>query len=84
MKGPFPRPRARHSPVPMAHLATVAGMGRQAPEGYPWRCLWRGFSQMIRTTPFRRMILHLSQIFFTEALTFILSRPFQPVTWPGM
>jgi hypothetical protein len=39
---------------------------------------------MIRTTPFRRMILHLSQIFFTEALTFILSRPFQPVTWPGM
>jgi hypothetical protein len=26
---------------------------------------------MTRTTPFRRTILHLRQIFFTEAMTFI-------------
>jgi hypothetical protein len=31
-----------------------------------------GFSQITRMTPFRFTILHLSQIFFTEALTFIL------------
>src|SRR5580658_6542171 len=37
----------------------------------PWRCLWRGFSQITRTTPFRRTILHLSQIFLTLGRTFI-------------
>src|SRR5688572_1039563 len=37
----------------------------------PWRCLWRGSEQMMRTTPFRRTTLHLRQIFFTEAMTFI-------------
>ncbi len=39
--------------------------------GQPWRCLWRGFSQMTMTRPLRRMTLHLSQIFLTEGLTFI-------------
>src|SRR6266850_8284207 len=38
---------------------------------YPWRCLWRGFLQMIRTTPLRRTTLQCSQIFVTDALTFI-------------
>jgi len=38
---------------------------------YPWRCLCFGFSQITRTTPFRRMILHFSQIAFTDGLTFI-------------
>jgi hypothetical protein len=37
----------------------------------PWRCLWRGSVQITRTTPLRRMILQLRQIFFTEANTFI-------------
>src|SRR5262245_6993544 len=37
----------------------------------PWRCLWRGSAQMMRTTPLRRTTLHLRQIFFTEAITFI-------------
>jgi hypothetical protein len=37
---------------------------------YPCRCLCLGFSQMTRITPFRFTILHLSQIFLTEALTF--------------
>src|SRR4051812_15460725 len=37
----------------------------------PWRCLWRGFWQITKTAPLRRMILHFSHIGFTEALTFI-------------
>ena len=47
---------------------------------YPWRCLWRGFSQMMRTTPLRRTTLHFMQIFFTDALTFICSP--HTGTWP--
>src|SRR3990167_252585 len=44
---------------------------RGNPAPYPCRCLWRGFSQITRTTPYRRMILHLSQRRLTEARTFI-------------
>jgi hypothetical protein len=33
--------------------------------------LWRGFEQMTRTTRLRRTILHLRQIFFTDAITFM-------------
>src|SRR5215510_7268965 len=43
---------------------------------HPWRCLWRGSGQMTRTTPLRRMILHLRQIRFTDAITFIVA-PFR-------
>jgi hypothetical protein len=39
---------------------------------HPCRCLWRGSGQMTRTTPLRRMILHLRQILFTDAITFIV------------
>jgi hypothetical protein len=38
----------------------------------PCLCLWRAFSQITRTTPRRRMILHFSQTFFTDALTFMV------------
>ena len=38
---------------------------------YPCRCLWRGSVQITLTTPLRRMILQLRQIFLTEASTFI-------------
>src|SRR3954470_21625702 len=39
---------------------------------YPCRCLWRGLAeQMTRTTPLRRMTLHFTQIFFTDARTFM-------------
>src|SRR5215471_8420907 len=41
----------------------------------PCRCLWRGSLQMTRTTPLRRTILQLRQIFFTEASTFISASP---------
>jgi hypothetical protein len=52
---------------------------RIAPDGlktspnstHPCRCLCLLFSQITLTVPLRRMILHLWQIFFTEALTFI-------------
>src|SRR5262249_46136407 len=40
-------------------------------ERHPCRCLCFWFGQMTRTTPRRRTILHLSQIRFTDARTFI-------------
>jgi hypothetical protein len=39
---------------------------------YPCFCLCLGLEQMTRTTPLRRTILQFRQIFFTEALTFIV------------
>jgi hypothetical protein len=37
--------------------------------------LWRRVTQITRTTPLRRMILHFGQIFFTELRTFIVMPP---------
>jgi len=40
-----------------------------------WRCLWRGFAQMTRTTPARRTTLQFSQIRLTLVRTFMTARP---------
>jgi hypothetical protein len=37
----------------------------------PCRCLCRGFGQMTRTRPLRRMTLHFSHMGLTDGLTFI-------------
>src|SRR5215475_7265717 len=42
---------------------------------YPWRCLWRGFLQMMCTRPARRTTLQCSHRTFTDGLTFMM-RPF--------
>src|SRR3954462_6639644 len=42
---------------------------------YPCFCLWRGFWQITRTAPWRRMILHFSHIGLTDGRTFMV--PFQ-------
>jgi len=44
---------------------------------YPWRCLCFGFSQITLIEPFLLIILHFSQIGFTDALTFIYNLSFQ-------
>ena len=45
----------------------------RGPDGYPCRCLWRRFSQITMTRPWRRITLHLSQIALTLGLTFTVS-----------
>src|SRR4029077_4515107 len=54
--------------------------GRSTPEiraiDYPCLCLCFEFEQITRTTPRRCTILHLSQIFFTDALTFMIADSF--------
>ncbi len=44
---------------------------------YPCLCLCFGFSQITLMRPFLLMILHFSQIGFTDDLTFTLSPPFK-------
>ena len=41
------------------------------PKAYPCFCLCFGFSQITITLPLRRITLHLSQIGFTDGLTFM-------------
>src|SRR6266545_117776 len=60
-------------------MSTRLSRGRSTPAiratrapSYSCRCLCRGFVQMTRTRPWRRMILHRSHIFFTDGRTFIV------------
>src|SRR3954452_13866854 len=48
---------------------------------YPCRCLCRGFWQITRTRPCRRMILHFSHIGLTDGRTFMV--PFGWTTRTG-
>src|SRR2546422_7750381 len=43
------------------------------PAFHPCLCLCLGITQMTRTTPLRCTILHLTQIFLTDALTFMIA-----------
>lgn len=45
-------------------------------KNYPCLCLCLGFSQITLMLPFLLMILHFSQIGFTDDLTFTLNPPF--------
>src|SRR6266852_161736 len=67
-------------PIPYRYVSEIwicFSRGRSTPEMraiYPCLCLWRGFAaQITRTTPLRRITLHFTQIFLTEARTFTAS-----------
>ena len=51
--------------------------GYSAGGDYPCLCLCFGFSQITLMRPFLLMILHFSQIGFTDDLTFTLNPPFK-------
>src|SRR5664279_5893060 len=50
---------------------------------YPCLCLWRGFEQITRTAPWRRMILHFSHIGLTDGRTFMIPFGSCPPTGSG-
>ena len=60
-----------------AGISTPSNLGIAGSRSYPWRCLWRGFLQITRTTFLRFTILQLAQILLTDGLTFMTHEIFQ-------
>ena len=55
----------------------VATLNANKTTNYPCLCLCLGFSQITMIFPFLLMILHFSQIGFTDDLTFMIKPPFK-------
>jgi len=53
-------------------MMLVKSVTKLQSQSYPWRCLWRGFLQITRTTFLRFTILQLAQSLFTDGRTFII------------
>ena len=68
---------AAHKNRTRTHLTCRSDIQISAGGDYPCLCLCFGFSQITLMRPFLLMILHFSQIGFTDDLTFTLNPPFK-------
>jgi hypothetical protein len=62
--------RSRYAYYWFAYVIVLLFQTRLINSAQPWRCLCRGSEQITMTRPWRRITLHLLQIFLTLGLTF--------------